>query len=218
MEPAAAPRRGITVFVLGAMEGGAADALDAHFEVEQRSSALGPDAALGSQQSTLRAEVNLAGSDWILLLREGERVSGELAREIESVTADPPRAWGFRLRTVTTYGGKPLRMDQVSASEIRLYHRRHARFDLRDRRKEMNVEGAVVRLASPLLRAGWSDSAEHRAFLRENAVPHSFVRRALLFLNDVVRHRALFSAPTLRYLWIEAGWDRAGPTGAARGG
>lgn len=213
MESAVPPRRRITLFVLGAMQPGAAEALHARFEVEQRPSSLA-SGDLGSQQSVLRAAVNLAASDWILVLREREHVSDELAREIESVTADPPRAWGFRLRTVMTYGGEPLRLDAPSASEIRLFHRRHVRFDLRDRRKEMNVEGAVVRLTSPLLHSAWLDSAEHRAFLRENAIPHSAVRRILLFMRAVARHRALFSGPTLRYLWIEAGWDRGGSSRA----
>lgn len=203
-----APRRGITVFVLGETSPNAVETLRGRFEVDQRSAGLAPEASLGSSQSALRAAVNAAAWDWVLLLRGGEMIPEPLAREIEAATADPARAWGFRLRAVATYGAEPLRLRETTGSEIRLFHRRHVRFDLRDQRKEMNVEGAVVRMTNPLARSGWADSNEHRAFLRMNAVPHSLLRRVLLFLRGAVRHRALLSGATLRYLWVEAGWDR----------
>ena len=51
---------------------------------------------------------------------------------------------------------------------------------------------------------------EHRQYLEKNAVPHSTLRRALLFAHDVVVTRAR-DANTLRYLWIEAGFDHVSP-------
>jgi hypothetical protein len=50
------------------------------------------------------------------------------------------------------------------------------------------------------------DSAdEHRAYLEKSGVPHSLLRHALLFL----RNARTFDRNTLRYLWIEAGFDKS---------
>ena len=49
--------------------------------------------------------------------------------------------------------------------------------------------------------------AAHREYLEKNGVPHSLLRRLLLFVHHVVVTRA-HDANTLRYLWIEAGYDQ----------
>jgi hypothetical protein len=49
---------------------------------------------------------------------------------------------------------------------------------------------------------------EHRQYLEKNAVPHSLLRRVLLFAHDAVVTRAA-DANTLRYLWIESGFDKS---------
>jgi hypothetical protein len=46
----------------------------------------------------------------------------------------------------------------------------------------------------------------HREFLAKSGVPHSMLRRLLLFAHHAVLARAR-DANTLRYLWIEAGYD-----------
>jgi hypothetical protein len=47
---------------------------------------------------------------------------------------------------------------------------------------------------------------EHRAYLEKTAVPHSWLRHRLLFARNALAARAR-DQNTLRYLWIEAGFD-----------
>jgi len=61
-----------------------------------------------------------------------------------------------------------------------------------------------VRLRNALQARTFDSPAEHRAYLEKHAVPHSSLRRTLLFLR---RARTL-DANTLRYLWIDAGFDK----------
>jgi hypothetical protein len=110
------------------------------------------------------------------------------------------QAWGFRARVEALYAGKPIRI-AADAGELRLFHRRHLL-----RRGELGVQGAVVRLRTPLRARTFDSPAEHRAYLEKSAVPHSSLRRALLFLS---RARTL-DRNTLRYLWIDAGFDQGG--------
>jgi hypothetical protein len=52
----------------------------------------------------------------------------------------------------------------------------------------------------------FATAEEHRAHLAAKAAPHSTLRRVLLFLSYAVTTKAR-DANTLRYLWIEAGFD-----------
>src|SRR5262249_38697802 len=105
-----------------------------------------------------------------------------------------------RIRTVPLYAGKPLRIGS-QAGELRLFHRRHFL-----RRGEMAVQGTVVRLHEALTAITFASAAEHREDLSRTGGPPSFVRRLLIFLRNAVLTRAT-DANTLRYLWIEAGFD-----------
>jgi hypothetical protein len=167
---------------------------------------LPPDASLVTAQPALRAAVNRAANDWILLLRASERITAEAASAMGSAVTEPPRAWGFRLRIQPACGGAPLRLDASLSGEIRLFHRRHARFDLRAR-GEMNIEGTVLRLREPLERELAPSHEAHRAELALRGVPHSTLRRVLLFVKRAAAARALGHWETLRWLWDEAGWD-----------
>lgn len=205
---AGATQRGITVFTLGEIRGDAVSALYPRFDgVEVLALDLPADASLAAAQPTLRAEVNRAANDWILLLRDGERATAAAAAEMGASITVPPNAWGFRMRTVPTCGGAPLRLDPGPSGEIRFFHRRHARFDLRGR-GEMNVEGTVLRLRAPLERELFPSHQAHRAWLAAHAVPHSGLRRTLLFAKRALAARAWRSGATARWLWDEAGWDR----------
>ena len=150
-----------------------------------------------------RAEVNravdAAANDWIVIVRERESVGEALAAEMAEAMA-AAKAWGFRIRTVPLYAGKLLRIGS-QAGELRLFHRRHFL-----RRGEMAVQGTVVRLNGALEAVTFASSAEHRHYLAKTAVPHSSLRRTLIFLRNAVLTRA-FDANTLRYLWIEAAFD-----------
>ncbi len=154
---------------------------------------------LNKHRAELNRAVDAAANDWIVVVRERESVGEALAAEIaEAVTA--AKAWGFRIRTVPLYAGKPLRIGWP-ALELRLFHRRHFL-----RRGEIGVQGTVVRLNEPLPSVTFASAEEHRDYLSKTAVPHSALRRTLIFVRNVLVTRAR-DANTLRYLWIEAGFD-----------
>jgi hypothetical protein len=54
----------------------------------------------------------------------------------------------------------------------------------------------------------------HREYLEKSGVPHSLLRRLLLFAHHAIVTRAR-DANTLRYLWIEAGYDHGASTPSA---
>ena len=154
---------------------------------------------LAAHRAELNRAVDAAGNDWIVIVRERETVSAALAAEIADAV-NAAKAWGFRIRTVPLYAGKPLRIGS-QAGELRVFHRRHFL-----RRGELGVQGTVVRLENALTAVTFASSGEHRDYLMKTAVPHSSLRRALIFARNAVLTRAR-DANTLRYLWIEAGFD-----------
>jgi hypothetical protein len=154
---------------------------------------------LAAHRAELNRAVDAAGNDWIAIVRERESVSEVLAAEIaEAVKIS--KAWGFRIRTVPLYAGKPLRIGSPQG-ELRLFHRRHFL-----RRGEMGVQGTVVRLNEPLTALTFASAEEHREYLSKTAVPHSALRRTLIFARNALLTRAR-DVNTLRYLWIEAAFD-----------
>lgn len=157
------------------------------------------DDPLSKHRAELNRAVDAASDDWLLIVREREIVDDAIAREItEAMRAQ--NAWGFRIRSVPIYAGKPLRIG-VNDGELRLFHRRHLL-----RRGELGVQGTVIRLNNVLRSMSFDSVASHREYLEKNGVPHSLLRRLLLFTHRVAVTRA-HDANTLRYLWIEAGYD-----------
>ena len=158
------------------------------------------DDPLSKHRAELNRAVDAASDDWLLVVREREIVDDAIAREItEAIRAQT--AWGFRIRSVPMYAGKPLRIG-VSDGELRLFHRRHLL-----RRGELGVQGTVVRLTNVLRSMSFESVEAHREYLAKNGVPHSLLRRLLLFAHHAVVTRAR-DANTLLYLWIEAGYDQ----------
>ena len=150
----------------------------------------------------LNRAIDAAANDWILILREREIVSDALADEIRGVLHEG-RARGFRIRSIVLYAGKPLRIGD-GEGEIRLFHRRYyMRFA-----KAFAIQGTVVRLSEPLRSMSFESSEAHRAQLAKSGIPHSSLRQLLLFLRYAAEARTL-DRNTLRYLWIEAGFDQA---------
>ena len=187
----------LSVIALGHIHTESIEPLTAHLtHLEQVMTNLAPRASLNEVRAELNRAIDAAAHDWILILREREFVDAALAAEIGSSmkTAD---AWGFRIRVVPIYAGKELRVG-AAAGELRLFHRRHLL-----RRGEPGVQGTVVRLRNAIHARTFDSVEEHRAYLAKTAVPHSSLRRALLFL----RYARTLDANTLRYLWIEAGFD-----------
>ena len=159
-----------------------------------------PRADLTKHRAELNRAIDAASTDWILVIREREQIDEVLAGEI-ALAARDAKAWGFRIRSIPFYAGKPLMIGE--ANELRLFHRRHLL-----RRGDLAVQGTVVRLAQPLQSVTFATPEEHREHLAKIAARHSALRRALLFTRYVLSTRAL-DANTLRYLWIEAGYDVA---------
>jgi len=151
----------------------------------------------------LNRAVDAATADWLLVVREREVVDEPLAIEIAEVAeaAKAAKAWGFRIRSVPIYVTRPLKLG-AEDGELRLFHRRHFL-----RRGELSVQGTVVRLKNVLRSISFDSYAAHREQLAKTGVPHSGLRHLLLFIRYALGART-FEANTLRYLWIEAGFDQ----------
>jgi len=188
----------LSVVALGHIHTESIEPLTAHLtHLEQVMTNLAPRVSLTDVRAELNRAIDAAAHDWILVLREREFVDTALAAEIAASMARTD-AWGFRIRVVPLYAGKVLRVG-IDAGELRLFQRRHLL-----RRGDLSVQGTVVRLRNPSYGRTFDSPAEHRAYLEKNAVPHSSLRRALLFL----RNARTLDTNTLRYLWIDAGFDQ----------
>jgi len=196
----------LSIVALGDVHAEHLQPLTTRFEhIEQLVLDIPPRDALSKHRAEFNRAVDAASADWVLILREREEVSGALAQEIFDV-ASAAKARGFRIRAVPQYAGKPLNIGGDDG-ELRLFHRRaYLRFANKGEWDEVNVQGTVVRLAHELRSITFASVGEHRDYLAKQAAPHSVVRRALLFLAYVAGTRA-FDANTLRYLWVEAGYD-----------
>ena len=71
------------------------------------------------------------------------------------------------------------------------------------------MQGTVVRLTNVLRSITFATTAEHREHLASRARRRSVPGRVILFLRYAASTRTL-DANTLRYLWIEAGFDAQG--------
>lgn len=189
----------LSIVTLGHVHTEDLTALQPHFtRLEQLVLDIEPRAVLTEHRAELHRAIDAGTSDWILVVREREVIDDALAKEIADAI-EHSKAWGFRIRSVPYYTGKPLRID-VDAGELRLFHRRHFL-----RRGEMGVQGSVVRLANELRSVTFATPEEHRAHLAERAQPRSSLARAVTFARYVLGTRTR-DANTLRYLWIESGY------------
>ena len=189
------------VITLGHVHAEELSALTPHLQhLEQLVLDVPFDDPLSKHRAELNRAVDAASDDWLLIVREREVVDEAIAREITDAMR-AQTAWGFRIRSIPMYAGKPLKIG-VTDGELRLFHRRHLL-----RRGELGVQGTVIRLNNVLHSMSFASVEEHREYLAKNAVPHSLLRRLLLFAHHAVFTRAR-DANTLRYLWIEAGYDQ----------
>jgi len=190
----------LSIVTLGHVHTEDLTALSPHFtKLEQLVLDVAPRVALADHRAELNRAIDAASDDWILIVREREVVTESLAKEIAGAIAEA-RVRGFRIRTKPIYSGKPLRIGS-DEGELRLFHRRYFL-----RRGEMAVQGTVVRLAQSFEATTFASPAEHRDYLAKSGVPHSGLRHVLLFTRYALGART-FDANTLRYLWIEAGFD-----------
>jgi hypothetical protein len=203
-------RRDITVILLGELGSVDISSLQAQSETEVVTAPLPPDAALAQSRSVLNPLVDEARADWILLLRSGEVVTPALAAELVAATAQPSRAWGYRLRLELTYCGGVLPRVGDAAGEIRLFHRRHARLVEYPGGRELKVQGSVIRLDAALRRALFQSTAEHRrSLLASGRRRRSLAGRLAAFLSEALRPGTIFSRNGLRYAWIESASEPA---------
>lgn len=167
--------------------------------IEQLVLDIAPRDPIDRHRAEFNRAVDAASTDWILIVRERETIDDALAQEIFDALSGA-KAWGFRIRSLPYYAGKRLHIGRDDG-ELRLLQRRHLL-----RRGDLAVQGTVIRLAHALRSNTFASAEEHRTHLAERAAPHSSLRRGLLFLRYALATRAR-DANTLRYLWIEAGFD-----------
>lgn len=173
--------------------------------IEQLLLDVAPRDPLSRHRAELNRAIDAATADWLLVIRERETVDEALATEIAQAVSEA-KARGFRIRSVPFYAGKPLRLEE-GTGEVRLFHRRnYMRHANKGEWEEITVQGSVVRLSNALRSVTFATAEEHRAHLAAKAVPHSSVRRVLLFAKYVIGTRAR-DRNTLNYLWIEAAFD-----------
>jgi len=95
--------------------------------------------------------LSLATGDWILSIDADERVTPSLAREIGAATARGD-ADGFEMPRRSTFLGREMRHSGWSPDYVlRLFRRGRARFSDHLVHERVICEGAVARLAEPLL-------------------------------------------------------------------
>jgi glycosyltransferase involved in cell wall biosynthesis len=105
---------------------------------------------------------SLARHDWILSLDADERVTPELASEIQQTLRQEPPHRGFRIPRVTWHLGRWIRTtDWYPDYQLRLYDRRAAQWAGRHVHEGVDVAGSVGRLRGELQHFAYRDIAEH---------------------------------------------------------
>ncbi len=91
-------------------------------------------------------------NDWVLILDADERVPEKLAREILKLLADGPQANGYYIRRENIVLGKKIRHSGWSTDKvIRLFHRAHGRYPNRRVHADVDIQGPLPVLKSPLV-------------------------------------------------------------------
>jgi hypothetical protein len=203
--PGAERKQPLSIVALGDVHAEDIAALTPYFErIEQLVLDVPPRDPLAKHRAEFNRAVDAATADWVLVLREREVVDDAAAREIASAVTAAAR--GFKMRSFPSYAGRPLRIG-TPEWEMRLFHRRYyMRYAGKGEWDDVMVQGSVVRLTNALASVTFRSVEEHRQWLAGKAAPHSRIRRALLFVAYALSVRAR-DANTLRYLWVEAGYD-----------
>ncbi len=102
-----------------------------------------------------------ARCDWVLSVDADERVTPELAREIQAVLAAPDAA-GYRMPRVTWHLGRWIRTtDWYPDYQLRLYDRRRARWTPRRVHESVEADGPVGQLTHDLQHYAYRDLSHH---------------------------------------------------------
>ena len=105
---------------------------------------------------------SIASHDWILSIDADERVTPELAHEIQTLmTTDPPHA-GYRVPRVTWHLGRWIRTtDWYPDHQLRLYDRRAAEWTGKYVHESVSVHGSAGTLGGELQHYAYRDIADH---------------------------------------------------------
>jgi glycosyltransferase involved in cell wall biosynthesis len=107
---------------------------------------------------------SIASHDWILSLDADERVTPELAAEIQALLTSAPPAAGYRVPRVSHYLGRWIRStDWYPDPQMRLYDRRRAQWTGRLVHESVAVDGPVGRLSADLQHYPYRDVSHHLA-------------------------------------------------------
>ena len=114
-----------------------------------------------SAQKNFAAEQ--ASNDWIFSLDADERVSPDLAREIEQIRSGPdPGAAGFEMPRLAFYLGRWIKHSGWYPDyKLRLYDRRRGRWKGKYVHETLEVDGEIKRLTGNLLHFTVRDASEH---------------------------------------------------------
>jgi len=105
---------------------------------------------------------SIASHDWILSLDADERVTPELAREIQDRLAAAPAEAAFRIPRVTWHLGRWVRTtDWYPDHQTRLYDRRRAEWTGRYVHEAVAVRGATGQLRGELQHYAYRDISDH---------------------------------------------------------
>jgi glycosyltransferase involved in cell wall biosynthesis len=105
---------------------------------------------------------SLASHDWILSLDADERVTPELATELQALKAGEPPEAAFRIPRVTWHLGRWIRTtDWYPDYQDRFYDRRRARWTGRYVHEALRADGATGQLAGEIQHYAYRDIADH---------------------------------------------------------
>jgi glycosyltransferase involved in cell wall biosynthesis len=103
-----------------------------------------------------------ASHDWIFSLDADERVTPALADEIRALLESDPPAAGYRIPRVAFHCGRWIRStDWYPDYQLRLYHRRRARWAGRHVHESVRADGPVARLRGEIRHYAYRDLAHH---------------------------------------------------------
>ena len=105
---------------------------------------------------------SIASYDWIFSLDADERVTPELAREVQGLVTETPPHSGYQVPRVTWHLGRWIRTtDWYPDYQMRLYDRRAAEWTGRYVHESVSVRGTTARLRHELQHFAYRDIADH---------------------------------------------------------
>jgi glycosyltransferase involved in cell wall biosynthesis len=105
---------------------------------------------------------SIASHDWILSLDADERVTPQLATELQALKAGAPPEAGFRIPRVTWHLGRWIRTtDWYPDYQLRLYDRRAAQWTGTYVHEGVTVRGTIGQLSGELQHYAYRDIADH---------------------------------------------------------